>query len=436
MHVFRDLAARERERQPVRVGVIGAGFFGGGVIRQLVRTPGVTPAVIANRTPDRAVDVLRRCGVPPADIRVCDSDHAARLALDAGRYVVTGDLSLPPRMDEIEVISETTGNMIVGATAALDAFAAGKQVVSANPEVQCTVGAILRQKADRAGVVYSDMDGDQPGIVQKLYEYVSGIGLTPVVAGNCKGVLKRYATPETQAAFCRANNIKPWIATAAADGTKLSIEMCTVANANDMVPAVRGMMGVSTSLETLLADFEKAGLLDRGPIVEFTLGIPVGVFIVAHSADPWIAEEMQYFKMGAGPYYLFFSPHVLCQFDSVPSIAEAALYGSAVITPLAQGQRTEVATFAKEDLVAGERLDGIGGRHCYGLLVSREEFLEHGLLPIGLAEFVRLQRDVARDEPILASDVEFVESNTLTELREEQDQRYGAEDVAQAQIAR
>lgn len=421
MHLFRDLQLREKDGNPIRVGVVGAGFFGSGVIRQLVRTAGVRPVIIANRTPEKAAEALKRSGVNPSDIRLAGDVRSAAKAIGEGRYVVTGNLELPYELKDSEVITETTGNLHIGAEAALKAIESGKHFVGANPEAQATVGAVLRMKADQHSVVYSDMDGDQPGILQKLYAYVQGIGFRPLVAGNCKGVMKRWATPETQAAYCRENHIKPWIATAAADGTKLNIEMCLVANANGMVPAQAGMSGLQTSMETLLEDFRKSGLLEKGPIVEYTLGIPVGVFIIGYSEDPWVAEEMQYFKMGHGPHYLFFSPHVLCQYDAVPSIAEAALYRSAVITPLAGPQRTEVVTYAKTELTKDKRLDGIGGFDCYGQIVSREEYQARNMLPVGLAEYARLKRNIAKDEPVLMSDVDIEETNIITQLREEQE---------------
>lgn len=424
MHLFRDLALREKEGNPIKTAVVGAGFFGSGVIRQLVKSIGITPSLVANRTPERGVEALVRSGVDPSAIRLCRDALSVSQTMKEGKYAVTGDLDLPYQIREIEVVAETTGSIHVGAEAALKSIEAGKHFVAANPEAQATVGALLRYKADKAGVVYSDMDGDQPGILQKQLEYYQGVGFKPVVAGNCKGVMKRYATPETQAAYCRENNIKPWIATAAADGTKLNIEMCIVANANGFVPAAPGMTGVQTTLETLLPDLEKAGLLGAGGIVEYTLGIPVGTFVVGYNEDPWIASEMQYFKMGRGPYYLFFAPHVLCQFDSVPSIAEAVLYGSAMITPLAESQATEVVAYAKRDLAKNTRLDGIGGFDCYGQIVSRRQYLEQDLLPIGIAELVRLKKKVSRDEPISMQDVELEETNLITRLREEQEQLF------------
>ena len=67
-----------------------------------------------------------------------------------------------------------------------------------------------------------------------------------------------------------------------------------------------GMTGPQTSVETVLDDFDALGLLSRGPIVEYTLGIPRGVFLIAHSDDHIDHRELAYCQMGDGPYYLFY----------------------------------------------------------------------------------------------------------------------------------
>ncbi|MGH2584048.1 MAG: NAD(P)-dependent oxidoreductase, partial [Dehalococcoidia bacterium] len=240
MHIFADLQKREASAGPVRVAVVGTGFFGSGLIRRLATIRGLTAAVAANRTLERAVAALAAAGIERARIRVCDDPGTAQAALDDGLSVATSRLDLPACIPTVDVVMECTGDVLVGTEVALTAIRGGKHIVAANPETQATVGPILKRMADAAGVVYSDVDGDQPGILKNLYDYCAGLGFTPVVAGNCKGVLKRYATPETQAAFAETHGIKPWIACAAADGTKLAVEMAIVANATGMPPAVQG----------------------------------------------------------------------------------------------------------------------------------------------------------------------------------------------------
>jgi len=419
MSIYAELERCEAERCPVRVAVVGTGFFGGGLVRQLCRLPGLVPAVVANRTLERAIAALVAGGVAPGDIVVCTDPAEADAALARSQYVATRSVLLPAHVASIHVVMEATGDVLVGAAVAVEALHQGKHVVAANLETQATVGPVLQQMAEMAGVVYSDVDGDQPGLLKQLYDYVRTLGLTPVVAGNCKGVLKRYATPATQEAFARAHGLQPWIAAAAADGTKLNIEMAVVANATGMRPAVTGMVGPETTLASVLTDFEQRGLLAAGPIVEYTLGIPNGVFVIGHSADPAVHREFRYLKMGDGPYYLLYRPQVLCHYEAPLSAAEAALHRCATIAPRGRPV-AEVVAYAKRDLRAGQRLDGIGGFDCYGLIMAADDAGRADLLPIGLAGFARLTRDIAQDAPIPQCAVAFDEDNLVLALRRRQ----------------
>ncbi len=422
MFPFSALTQRAKENNPIRVGIVGAGFLGAGIIRQVIQTPGMRLMVVSNRTTERAVAALTESGIEAAAIRVCQDQKQACKALEDGFYVVTPHSILPCEFKDVEVVVETTGEALFGTHAALKSIEAKKHFVASNAEVQATVGAILKHRADAAGVLYSDIDGDQPGILKKLYDSCVGLGFRPQVAGNCKGLLKRYATPETQADYAKANGIQPWIATAAADGTKLNMEMCLVANATGMKPDVSGMIGVQTSLENILNDFRQLGLLEGMPRVEFTLGIPMGVFVIAHREDPHVQAEMRYFKMGDGPHYVFFHPYVLCHYDAVPSIAGSILSREAVIAPLAGPPGTEVIAFAKRELASGQQIDGIGGYDSYGLLVDGEEAREKGYLPIGLCQYARLNDSVNQDEPIGLHQIEWTEDNELLALWHEQRQ--------------
>src|SRR5207248_10651064 len=128
------------------------------------------------------------------------------------------------------------------------------------------------------------------------------------------------------------------------------------------------------------------------------------------SADPHVPHDLRYLKMGDGPHYLFHRPYVLVHYEAPLSVAEAALYQTATIAP--DGPPVaEVGTFAKQDLKAGERLDGIGGFHCYGLITRADEAHVDGLLPIGLASYARLTREIAKDQAIRRDAVEFEEDS-------------------------
>jgi len=236
------LKARERSGRPVRVGMIGAGAMGRAIANQIANAvPGMRLVAISNRHLDTACRAFGEAGVE--DVAVVDSLAALERAVDAGRSVVTDDPSLLCRADAIEAIIEVTGSIEFAAGVVLDAIDHGKHVILMNAELDGTLGPILKARADRAGVILTACEGDQPGVEMNLYRFVKGIGLTPLLCGNIKGLQDHYRTPTTQEGYARRWGLKPEMATSFADGTKISFEQAIVANGTGMRVARRGMLG-------------------------------------------------------------------------------------------------------------------------------------------------------------------------------------------------
>ncbi len=424
MHVFRDLQRREAETgRPIRVAVVGTGFFGSGLVRRLEVIHGLQPSVVANRTLERAVAALAAAGVRRDEMVVTADAAAAAGAVRAGKYVATSRLELPSEIEDVDVVMECTGDVLVGAGVALGAIRAGKHIIAANPECQATVGSALRREADRAQVVYSDVDGDEPGILKRLVSFAEGLGFDVRLAGNCKGVLKPWATPETQQGFARASGLQPWMATAAADGTKLHFEMTCVANATGfgLPRGDRDMSGTTVTPTTIVRDLEVAGVLEGRPVVDFVFGMPGGVFCIVHCDEAAARAELNYLKMGDGPFYMLQRPHVLIHYEAPLSAAEAVLYQHPTITPLPGPPIAQTIAYTKRDLPVGHRLDGIGGFDVRGIITTAEAARRDRLLPIGLAMYARLTRGVREGEPVALDGVEWVEENLVIQLRDAQE---------------
>lgn len=119
----------------------------------------------------------------------------------------------------------------------------------------------------------------------------------------------------------------------------------------------------------------------------------------------------------------FHSPHVMVHYEAPLSAAEAALHGAATIAPRG-APVAEVVAYAKRDLAAGQRLNGIGGFDCYGLIVPADGARRESLLPIGLASFGRLTRAIAKVQSIPSEAVTFEEENVVTQLRRRQEAHF------------
>ena len=227
---------------PIRVGLVGAGYAGRGfVLRAATGFPGIRVAAVANRTIAEAERAYRDAGVDDV-VRVSTQAEMDR-AIAAGRPAITDDPSLVTGAGALEAIVEATGEVEAGARTAVGAIDAGKHLILVNAELDSTLGPILRTKADAAGVVLTDMAGDQPGVLMDLFDEVRMLGFRPIMAGNIKSLLDHRRTPETQKGFAEATFQRPKMVTSFADGTKISAEMAVVANATGFGVAARGMLG-------------------------------------------------------------------------------------------------------------------------------------------------------------------------------------------------
>jgi len=81
-------------------------------------------------------------------------------------------------------------------------------------------------------------------------------------------------------------------------------------------------------------------------------------------------------------------------------------------------------SYAKRDLKAGERLDGMGGFTSYGLVERYEVCQREGALPIAVSLDCRLKRDIAKDQPIGYADVDLPADRLVDKLRVEQAERF------------
>jgi predicted homoserine dehydrogenase-like protein len=419
------LEKRQREGNPIRVGMVGAGFMARGIALQLVGvTPGIRLVAIANRHIEGAKRAYEEAGVAP----VCVVDSVGQLegVVRRGECAVTEDADLLCEADGIDAIIETTGTIEFGAHVVLTAIERRKHVIMMNAELMSTLGPLLKTRADRAGVIFTNDDGDQPGVIMNLYRYVKGLGVKPLLCGNIKGLQDPYRNPTTQANFARQWKQKAPMVTSFADGTKISFEQAVVANATGMSVAKRGMFGptvpVNTPIQEAVGWYPLQDLAAGPGIVDYVVGAAPspGVFVLGTHDHPAQHHYLNYYKMGAGPYYCFYFPYHLCHLEISTTVARAVLFADPTVTPAAT-PRVEVVATAKTDLRAGQVLDGIGYYMTYGQCENSSVALAENLLPMGLAEGCKLLRDIHKDQVLTYDDVEVPANRLCDRLRREQD---------------
>jgi predicted homoserine dehydrogenase-like protein len=416
--VLRELRARQAQGKPIRVGVAGAGSFGTPLIAQLGRAPGLVPAVVADLDPERARRAWQSAGYDPAAVLMAETTAAAADAVRRGQPVVlpTGELldDLP-----LDAVVEATGVIESGVNTAARCLRAGKHVVMVNVEADVATGGALPRLAAGAGVVYTLADGDQPSLICGLVDWAAAIGLEVVAAG--KGASQYPLDHPHRIRQESAPGAKVTRVTYM-EGTKSQIEMAAAANALGWSVDVPGMHRPSArlaELPTILGRREHGGVLSTTPVVDYancrsedgeTVIEPLlehSVFAVFVSDNQDVLRVLRakgVLMSEDGTRGLLWRPFHLVGVETAYSVAQAALFGLGTAPP-PPTPTVEVIAIAKHDLAAGAVLGGMGDGHVRGEAYPAAAVRDRRLLPLGLADQVRLRLPVAAGAALTHDDL-------------------------------
>lgn len=392
---------------PVRFALVGAGSVGRGIHHQSLITPGVECPVVCDIDLNRALGLLK-AGTPH---RVVHTEGELAQALGRGEVAVCQDALLVASAPGIDVLFDAS-TAIESAPATIErAMASGKHVVMMNAEADALFGPWFWQLARRHGVAYTSSDGDQPAVIARLVEEMRFYGFEIAMVGNIKGFMDRYTDPVKIRPEADKRGLDHQMCSSYTDGTKLCVEMSIVANAMGGRVVRPGMLGPRMAEAIDLFDhFRLAELWRPGdePLVDYVLGARPkgGIFVVGHTDDAYQRRMLDWFppEVGPGPFYLLTRPYHLVHIEAMRTVLEVARSGRSLVAP-EHGMRTEVITYAKRALRAGEVMDGAGGFATYGLIENRADGSATGL-PILLSDGVRLRRDIAPDARIAWDDVD------------------------------
>ena len=410
-----QIAVRYRDT-PIRVGMVGAGFMARGIANQIRNaTPAQSLVAVSGRSSANIDKLLAEAGISGAEAQSLMWDDPFDMIQKAN----------------LDVIIDATGAVDFGARITLAAIEAKVAIVSLNAELDGTVGAILAHKARTAEVVYTNADGDQPGVQMNLIRWVRGMGFNPVVSGNIKGLHDPYRTPETQAGFAAQWGQNVNMVTSFADGTKISFEQAVVANAAGFTIPKRGMIGTEHRghVDDLTNFYDAQKMQSLGGVVDYVVGATPapGIYVLATHDDPKQQHYLNLYKKGEGPLYAFNTPQHLCHFEVPQSIFRAIAFGD-VVLQCADAPRVGVLAVAKRDLKAGEVLDGLGGFDAYGLCETYDVMTSDRYLPMGMAEGCVLTKDVAKDTPLTEADVVKPKGRVIDQLYSEQTRMFAKAD--------
>lgn len=440
MNLSTMLAARAAEGKPVRVGLIGAGKFGSMVLAQARHIAGLHVVGVADLDLAKARGSLERVHWTPEQYGAT----SAQDAVSSGATWLTDDAAALISAEQVECIIEATGHPLAGTRHALAAIEAGKHVVMVNVEADVMCGALLAERARKAGVVYSMAYGDQPAAICELVDWVHSCGFELVAAGKGMNFCPnyRYSTPDTVWDYfdftpeqVAAGDFNPKMYNSFTDGTKSAIEMAAVANATGMDVPSDGLAFLPSGLHDLAEVFKPAsdgGRLEKAGIVDIAASrepdgrvvfnhIQFGMFVTFRAPDEYTRQCFDQYGLmtdKSGWYGSMWRPFHLIGLETSVSVLSACLRGEP--TGSSRVFRADAVATSKGNFQAGEYLDGEGGFKVWAKALPAKASVAANALPIGLAHHVKLKRSIEKDQVVSLDDVVVEDDLDIYALREEQ----------------
>jgi homoserine dehydrogenase len=168
----------------IRIGLLGCGTVGGGVVTLLTR---------------EADDITARTGATLEITRVAVRDPSRDRGLPLAPEVFTADPWAVVESDEVDVVVEVMGGLDPADALVRRALALGKPVVTANKELVAAAGPELYEAAHEAGVdlAYEAAVAGAIPIIKPLKESLAGDHVTRVV-GILNGTTNYILTRMTE----------------------------------------------------------------------------------------------------------------------------------------------------------------------------------------------------------------------------------------------
>jgi predicted homoserine dehydrogenase-like protein len=317
------------------------------------------------------------------------------------------DCSDIPSSDDIDIFMEASSSVEKGLEYTKQAIESKHHVILMNGEVDCFYGPELYEMAKQAGVIFSSTDGDQYGVLIKLIEEVELMGLRTIMIGNIKGFLDRHATPKSIEYEAKIRNLDPQMCVTYTDGTKLAVEMAIMSNATGFVPYNDRMEGPKMKDVQEVLRYYNFDKIRENPCVEYILGAEPGggVFIVAECHHAYQRDLLKYYKMGGGPYYLFYRPYHLCHLETAYATGRVWFDRVPLLAPW-NGRIANIYAVSKKDLEPGDVLDELGQFTVYGEIALQSRIDDKNWLLAHEAAGKKMKTAIKKDTPICLDHVE------------------------------
>jgi predicted homoserine dehydrogenase-like protein len=362
--------------------------------------------------------------------RICDfqstrfdsiSNDAELILKEAGLNKRIAESNLEKFLErESDIVIVTDKNSEIAANVVFNSIENKKNVINMNAASEALLGDYFKEKSLENKVIYTVGAGDEPAVTLNLINYCKNLGLDVVCAGKGKNnPLNLYANPDDFKGKAQQIGVSPEGITSFVDGTKTMLEMAILSNASGINIDKDGMHGPNINLADLIDNLKPekdGGLLKTTPAIDYVIGdVAPGVFAIFTSKQESVLKELNYLKMGKGPYFLLYTPYHLGNIEAPLSIKDIAVSNKPTIC-VKDKIITTVAAISKKDIKAGERLDSIGGYCFAGIALKHDGVKQNDYLPLALAENSIARNDISKGNIIKFSDVAINPDSVLYDL--------------------
>ena len=312
-----------------------------------------------------------------------------------------------------------------------------------------------RARRKAAGVVYSLAWGDQPALICEHVDWARTAGFKVVAAGkgtryephyhqsnpdNVWDILDKYLK------ITDRKSINPKMFNSFVDGTKSGIEMTAVCNATGLVPQTDGLaFPPATRFE--LADVCKpksaGGTLEKEGVTEVTSSVyrdgrdvphhlAIGTYVVIEGETEYARRCFSEYAMlpdRSGRYAALYRPiHMIglelgISVASAPRCARSRPACRPASAPTSSPPPSATSRRARCSTARAASASGASRRRP--TLRSSRAFL-----PLGLAQNVKLKRDVEEGERLKWTDVEYDPNDTAVRIRREMEAAFARPNMA------
>ncbi len=457
--IYQHLFDRVKEKKVVRAALIGSGHFGTAIVTQAQSISLLEIPVIADRNIEAARRAYQRAGIINEAIVVCDNRASALRAIESGKFVIVEDSMIAMELP-VDVIVESTGVPEAAACHAYHAIQNGKHVVMISKEMDVVIAPILKHLADRAGVVYTPVDGDQHGVLIGLISWARSLGLEVLCGGKARNA--EFVHDEAKGIVSHGRHSvtlgeeETWALNPISGGQvdryikarrEISAKLPQISNSD------RGEMAIAMNATGLLPDtptlhvpvvrirelpevlcpIEEGGILQvRGAIDAVTClrsandsGLGGGVFVVVSCENDYsrdILTTKGLIPNSRGSTALIYRPYHLCGVEAPISILCAGLLnvptGSTTVQPLVDLVAKSKRAFKKGEIIDSE-LDA--------LITPAKPVTDGNPVPFYMLAGNQFSQDVPAGTLITCEMISQPSDSTLWSLRAQQEAHFSVD---------